>query len=102
MDCQSFLLTGADNDDHHHQYYHCFHPQFYDEREGPVPDDDGHVHCESSSGWENPLQGDEGDEDGGADGSDGTDDHAGHADGTVGAYAEDHAVCGNPCWLRSN
>ena len=102
MVCQSFPLTGGHNDDDdHHQYYHCFHPQLHDEREGPVLDDDGHVHCESSSGWENPLQGDS-DEDVGADSADG---EAGGGDvgangdkgGAVADGADDHADSGNLC-----
>ena len=34
---------------------HCSNPQLHDEREGSLLDDDGHVHGEGSSGWENPL-----------------------------------------------
>ena len=84
MDCQSSLLTGEDggnqeddNDDKsvsiiskYSLYFFttiinkmaiiaCI-PQLYDEREGSVLVDDGHVHCEGSSGGENPLQGDHG------------------------------------------
>ena len=101
-DCQSFLLTGGGNDDDDRQYYHCFHSQLHDEREGPVLDDDGHVHCESSSGWENPLQGDA-DEGGGADGAGGQgggDDVGANADegGAVADGADDHADSGNLGW----
>ena len=57
------------HDSHHH---HCSDPQLYDERKGPLLDDNGHVHSEGSSGRENPLQGDGADDsaDGGGDSAD--------------------------------